>query len=802
MADNLGAAFSIDITDLKSGLAQANRLIRESESEFREAASGMDDWTESEEGLEARMKATNRQVELQQAKVDALSAEKKRLISTMKAEGKTQEEIDRAVDGVNKSLTKEAKELERLKKESKKSEEALENFGDANEEAGEKSGKLGNALKGAVGAIAGVAAAAVGAVSAFLNLADSTKETQAAWDRLYQSFNESPLGDPGGDFSVAMDYASDAMYGLQGVLGDTDKAFEASNFLAKYSKDGKDLEQNVRVLTGVFAQYGESIPTEGLAEGIAATSEMGIVQGVLADALEWQGVNLEEYNEQLGKMTSAEERAAYIQETLLGIYGESADAYTEANSAMIEYNNSTMRQEEMLADLGRVAIPIMTAINNITSHLLMNLRPFVEILGEGLTGVLEGSADGAAKLAEGLSGILGYVVDLAADVLPTVISVLAELIPMLISSILDKLPDLLALITDTILPNLLDTLGVVLPQIVQKLIDIVPQLISQLLLAIPTLFEAAVEFLMAIVQALPTLIENLISSLPAVVQTIVDVILTAIPMIIDAAIELFMAIIQAIPVIIEALVQNLPTIINTIIDGLLSALPQLLEGAIELLMAIIQAIPTITQMLVKETPRIVKTVIETLISRLPELIMGAVKLFTGILDAIPTICKELWNQVPTIIQTITEGLTDGLKDVKEVGTNLLKGLWEGIKEAGAWLWKKITGFAGEVVGWFKDAFGINSPSKVMADAVGKDLARGVGVGFTDTISGLAGDMTDALGDALPSASVAVNGAGGKAFGGVNVYQTNNYSQAHSRYEIYQSKQQTAAAVKLALGGVM
>ena len=35
-------------------------------------------------------------------------------------------------------------------------------------------------------------------------------------------------------------------------------------------------------------------------------------------------------------------------------------------------------------------------------------------------------------------------------------------------------------------------------------------------------------------------------------------------------------------------------------------------------------------------------------------------------------------------------------------------------------------------------------------------------------------------------------------GGVVVNQTNNYSQAHTRYEIYKSQQATAAAVKLAL----
>ena len=54
--ERLGASFSIDVTQLKAGLAQANRLIRESESEFKAASAGMDDFTKSQEGLEAKIK--------------------------------------------------------------------------------------------------------------------------------------------------------------------------------------------------------------------------------------------------------------------------------------------------------------------------------------------------------------------------------------------------------------------------------------------------------------------------------------------------------------------------------------------------------------------------------------------------------------------------------------------------------------------------------------------------------------------------------------------------------------------------
>ena len=124
--DNLGASFSIDVTDLKAGLAEANRLIRNSESEFRAAAAGMDDWSNSSEGLSMRIKSLSDQVNIQKQKVNALVAEKQRIIDTMTEEGKSNEEIERAVDGVNKQILKESQQLDKLKGAVDKSEKALD----------------------------------------------------------------------------------------------------------------------------------------------------------------------------------------------------------------------------------------------------------------------------------------------------------------------------------------------------------------------------------------------------------------------------------------------------------------------------------------------------------------------------------------------------------------------------------------------------------------------------------------------------------------------------------------------------
>ena len=73
--ETLGAKFTIDITALKTGLTQANRLIKESNSEFKAYAASMDDWTKSESGLTAKLKNLNDVAELQAKKISALQEE-------------------------------------------------------------------------------------------------------------------------------------------------------------------------------------------------------------------------------------------------------------------------------------------------------------------------------------------------------------------------------------------------------------------------------------------------------------------------------------------------------------------------------------------------------------------------------------------------------------------------------------------------------------------------------------------------------------------------------------------------------
>ena len=818
MAGALGANFSIDVTNLKAGLAQANRLIRESESEFKSAAAGMDDWSSSQEGLEAKAQSLNNITDIQRKKVAALQSEYENLISGgLDPASREATELRTKINNETAALKSNEKQLSEVNDKLKEFGKNGKDAGAGAESAGKGMSALGTVAKGVGAAVAAVGAACVAAVGSFFALAESTRESRTQMGKLETAFAQA---------GMSAETAESTFTALYGVLGDEGKATESAAFLAQYANTEEELAEQTRILTGVFATYGDSIPTEGLAEGIAATISMGETQGVLADALEWQGVNLEQFNEQLAACADEQEREALITSTLNGLYGEAADKYAAVNADIIAAQEAHAGMTQALNDLGAIAEPIMTSLKVMATDLLTAIMPFVSLMGEGLQGALDGTAGSAEKIAEGLGGMLSTVLDKIVSALPAVIStisalipeiisVMAEILPKVIEAIANALPGIVTMLAQAIpllitalsgiINQIFTSLAAIIPQIALTITEAIPQIITALTAAIPQLLEGAIVVLMAIVEALPVVISALVAALPGIITAIIDFLVGSVGILVDGAITLLMAIVEAIPVIIDALISNLPTIIDAIVNGLITGLPAILNGAIELFMAILEAIPVIIDALISNLPTIIKTIVSALINNIPALMMAAVKLFMAIVQAIPQIIGSLAKALGSIVTTIFETLGSGLSTIWEIGRDIVTGIWEGISGAATWLWDQITGWLGGIVDGIKGFLGINSPSRVMADLIGKNMALGIGEGFSDEFDTVRGKITNSI-DTLTAGGINANingvpSGGASGSGGVVVHQVNNYSQAHSRYEIYKSQEQTAAAVKLALMGV-
>lgn len=97
-----------------------------------------------------------------------------------------------------------------------------------------------------------------------------------------------------------------------------------------------------------------------------------------------------------------------------------------------------------------------------------------------------------------------------------------------------------------------------------------------------------------------------------------------------------------------------------------------------------------------------------------------------------------------LVTSITTKVTELPGKMADIGKNLVKGIWNGISNTTQWILDKIKGFGKSVLKGIKKVFGIESPSKLMRDEVGKYLAEGIGVGFEDEMKNVTQEMQNAI----------------------------------------------------------
>jgi phage-related protein len=103
---------------------------------------------------------------------------------------------------------------------------------------------------------------------------------------------------------------------------------------------------------------------------------------------------------------------------------------------------------------------------------------------------------------------------------------------------------------------------------------------------------------------------------------------------------------------------------------------------------------------------------------------------------------------------------NSVDDIKAAGKQLIEGLWQGIKDTAEWIKNKIKEFCDGIVDGIKEFFGINSPSKLFEDEIGKFLAQGIGLGFSDEMKHVTREMQDAIPtDFSTEVNTALNAAG-------------------------------------------
>lgn len=265
--------------------------------------------------------------------------------------------------------------------------------------------------------------------------------------------------------------------------------------------------------------------------------------------------------------------------------------------------------------------------------------------------------------------------------------------------------------------------------------------------------------LSGMMQAATTIIQGLLSQVqsggPQVIQTVFSFLQEMIgqisamaPQLVSAAATLITSFMEGlhntIPQIMPVIQQIAPLIVQTIISWRM----EMINMGLQVIMALAQGIADNVDKIVDSIVKNVEAILKTITDNIEQFVEAGIKIILALGEGLIKCIPKLVESLPTIISAIVNGLIEHLPEILNVGVRIVEGLWEGICSMAEWLWSQITDWIGSIFDGICSFFGIKSPSRLMRDEVGVNLALGMAEGIAKG----AGAVQSAYDRLMPSPS--------------------------------------------------
>ena len=260
-----------------------------------------------------------------------------------------------------------------------------------------------------------------------------------------------------------------------------------------------------------------------------------------------------------------------------------------------------------------------------------------------------------------------------------------------------------------------------LPQIVVIGTDLITNLVSSISENLPALLESASVII-------NTLINGIVSLLPTLIPVAVSLIGT-----------LLNAVFDNLPVILEAGILML----GTLAQGLSSMLPELIPVAINAILNLVDTIIENIDLIIDAGIEVILALADGLILSMPLLLDKAPVIISKLVTAIASNLPKILSMGGELVVKLVAGLVSSIPKLISAGGSMLAGLFQGLLNPTA-IWNAVSGLFNGIIGGIKSVFGIHSPSTVFKDEIGKNLALGLGEGFSDTMSDVSAEMQGAI----------------------------------------------------------
>lgn len=568
---------------------------------------------------------------------------------------------------------------------------------------GKAMGGIGKGVTIALSVVTGAIAAVSGAI---VGISQATEEYRVNQAQLNAAFLQA---------NFTAESAKEVYSELYKVIGDDDQATESAANIAMLTDNIEDAQKWAGLASGVLGTFHDTLQPEAFYEAANETLKLGEATGAFTQMLEQTGVMaVEDFNAALAQCNTEEEKRALLLSVSEQAMGKAGAAYNEGTKNIQAQREAQIQLNDAMAKLGEMATPVLTVLTTLAADLLAQFTPFISIIGEGLTAALNGSANAGALFSEGFGGLINSAIELLSQGLPLAIQVISALIPAIITTLAEQLPSLLQTVISSVV-LLIDSINATLPELIPIIID--------------SIFMCA------------------------------DTILDNLDLLVDSGIFLAMSLAEGLIIAIPKILEKVPVIIDKLIAGIRRNAPKLFGSGGEvigqLLMGIISAVPT----LLSSIPTIINSIIQVFSFLIVDiLVIGKdliVGLWKGASSKLSLAISNFSSFCKNIISTIKNIFSNSA--LSDIGKNLIKGLWNGISDMTSWIKNKIKGFGSSVVDGLKDFFGIHSPSTLMKNQVGKNLALGVGEGFMSSIKDVNKEIEDSMQPLTQARSFSITG---------------------------------------------
>lgn len=508
-----------------------------------------------------------------------------------------------------------------------------------------------------------------------------------------------------------------------------------------YDTFNKDLRENVQFATESLGQLTEAFKNGGIEE--AANVAGGILADISNKAAEYAPQLISVVTTLINSVANAlTENAPNIAQSAGEIVKSLASGFVSNSetilNAVITIGENVMNElPSVLALLTARAGQFATAIVNfLSSGIQLVVQNIPQILSSLSVAILETLPLLTQSLFDLITNTVSSVLELIPEILPTVVELVTTLIELLLPDIINTVVTLAESIAEN-LPEILNVIITVLPDLIQGLLTAV-------LGQIPTLLQGVFAIVNAIVAALPEILVILTQIIPDIITAVVTAVTDNLPIIIQTGVTLFTSLISNLPKAITAIVSKLPEIINSIVSALIDNISEIVNCGVDLFLALIEALPEIIFAIQDSMPDIIAGIVTAVVKLFPVIVDLGKDLFMSLVGDLANTVIKIANRMPEIITGIVNKITEQFWKMVDVGSNLVSGIWEGITNAKDWLIDNIFGWCTSITDSIMDFFGIHSPSTLFRDTIGENLALGIGVGFSDTMTDVTKNMQNAL----------------------------------------------------------